>query len=288
MRAVVDEFAAFARGNRLDGLPALDALLSDHETARAFVDGFNAAFLDALRGEPLAELPFRHARRGGFARLELIHEGGATLSLAVYEPLADTPPAATVRFADCAVFEMVVSGSATGQRVTLRPDGGVDQPNLCIAPMTWRAGDRITCSPRSEARQFDEVSESLLILQLSRSPVHPLPTRDYDLASGAKIKQTSGDRRASEQVMALAVLGSLDHGEALTVMRAFACDMTHDREARWEAVRQVLAVDSSVGMALLSQLASNQLDSLAEPASDLHDQLMARHPSLAATAEQAS
>ena len=131
-----------------------------------------------------------------------------------------------------------------------------------------------------DVRHVQTVRSSLSVLQLSRTPESAQPSREYRLTDGALIKTTSGDRRASEQVMALGVLGALGQERALPTMIAFALRGGGDADARWEAVRQVLAMHAQKGMHLLDQLSGRASDPLSNPASRLARQLYDQHPQL--------
>ena len=102
------------------------------------------------------------------------------------------------------------------------------------------------------------------------------------------MQQSSGDRRASEDVMALGVLGALDYETARGPMREYALDPVRDKDARWEAVRQLLAQDSARGFALLGELAATVDDPLAVPANALREQLVAAEPALRSLEEEAA
>ena len=270
------DFDAYAAGGELSELPALGALVSDHVAARAFVHGFAGHFARWLGDNPLCEVPFRHRSSDGFSRLQLLYRGGAMLSLCSYEPVAETDAPQSVQFIDCEVHEMIVAGEAEGLWHML------DQPEVsALALQTrrvcWRAGDALVMKPMRNMRHVVNVRSSLSVLQLSRTPEHARPSREYGVADAKLIKITSGDRRASEHVMALGVLGALGQERCLPTMIAFAERMQEDADARWEAVRQVLAMHSGEGMRLLGNLAARSGDPLAQPASRLADQLIQQH-----------
>ena len=84
------------------------------------------------------------------------------------------------------------------------------------------------------------MTQPLLVLQLTRAALRPLPSREYALHDGRLIKTTSACKRTSQQLMALGVLGALAHRPALGWMRA--------------------------GMALLARLAARDDDALSQPA----------------------
>ncbi|WP_299191826.1 hypothetical protein [uncultured Erythrobacter sp.] len=274
---VAAALSAYDGGGALVGYPALAVLMGEVDAAREFVDGFVRRFIAAQREATLGEVPLRHSSSAGFARLQLMQSGTAVLSLCVYEPVAEPKAAQTARFVDCELQEMVIAGSGRG-RVHRLELGDKAPARISTFERQWRAGDHIVQQPLNEAREFVDVGQSLLVLQLSRTPKSPRPSREYRLDNGALMQQISGDKRASEQLMALSVLGALEHCEALGEMDSFARDPANDRDARWEALRQTLALDTGRGMELLASFGPG--DPLAHAAAELRAQLIASHPAL--------
>ena len=272
------ECEGFASGGAVSGFPALAALMGDRDTAREFVDAFAHPFIAALRAEPLGEAPFRHNTGEGFARIQLLQSGGVTLSLCVYEPMNWKQAPETVRFVDCESHEIVVSGAARGRAYRFLELG----QGIAACDRRWQSGDRIERKPMEHARHVLQVEKSMLVLQLTRAPRSPGPSCEYRLSDGALVRETSGDKRASEQVMALGVLGAMGAATAIAPIRDFARQDEHDRDARWEAIRQLLALDSAAGVAVLNQLAEESADILSRPAAKLREQLIGAYPQLQA------
>lgn len=268
---------AYDAGSALVGLPALALLMGEADAAQEFVDGFVSHFIMAQREEALSEVPLRHSSSEGFSRIQLMQCGGTVLSLCVYEPVSNVRAATTVRFVDCDLHEMIIAGSARGRVHRLKHDEG-GATTIASSELRLQAGDAFAQPPICAAREFVEVEQSLLILQLSRTSLRPRPSREYRLDDGALVQQISGDRKASEQLMALSVLGALDHREALSEMERFARHEGNDLDARWEAVRQSIALDTTRGMQLLASFPAS--DPLARPAQELRAGLIASHPSL--------
>ncbi len=273
------ELQRFAAGAQFDDLPSLYQLVSDHSAANAWVQQFYGVFMGTLRTHPLSEVPMRHGSSTGFARLQLLQSEGAVLSLCAYEPVESPVMPGTVQFADCEIHEIVISGTVHGYFHRLHEDcGGLT--TIQSAQHDWSTGNRITRRAGLDARHFVDVQQSVVVLQLSRTPVRPRPSREFRLKDAALVQQVSGDKRASEQVMALGVLGALDDRRAIEPMKNFAQDISRDPDARWEAVRQVLAMDTAAGMALLSTTQANAGDPLARPSGELRQHLLASDPAL--------
>ena len=286
-RALGRDLAVYAEGAALADLPTLSQLLCDLGSARSLTQSVIERFTAALRDEPLGEAPFRHSSTPGFCRLQMMQSGGVVLSLCAYEPVESIQTSLAVQFADCELHEILLAGSAQGYTHRL-VEAGAGGLRVQSHAQVWSAGDTIAPSARTEARHFEGVENTLLVLQLIRTPPHPQPTREIRLSDGALFREASGDRKASEQVMALGVLGALGKPETLKPMREFARDMRKDHNARWEAVRQVLAMDTATGFRLLCELAVHAGDPIAQPARALKEYLEETEPALRALALEAS
>lgn len=277
VRAIQRCMAELDQGTSFEQVPALRDLLTDLPTAQAFVDDMIEVFGAAMKAEPLGEVPFQHNSNRAYSRMQIAQAGHTVLSLAAYEPAKPMKPDA-IQFVDCTAFEIIIAGSAQGIYCERIETAG--QVQILTERRSWSAGDRIERRALNQARQFVEVEQTLLVLQLSKAPQNPLPSCVYRLVDGELIQQASGDKRASEQLMALSVLGLLDRAEAPHVFRQFAAETEHDTEARWEAVRQLVATDAEAGLDLLDRLSRRQFDPLSDTAATLRDQLLSAHPIL--------
>lgn len=269
------ELAHYASGADLEQCPALGALICDHSTARGFADTLFAQVLPALVSVSLGEAPFRFRNSRGLSTIQLLEAGGAKLCLTAYEPLEPEAAPRSALFADREAHEIVVSGAAEGLVHQLDAKGA-PRSEACA----WQAGDTIRVRAETEARQVLRVTRSLTLLQLTREPQHPAPTREVSLDTGETVRSASGDKSASQAVMALGVLGALREYEALSVMEQTARNPKEDAEVRWEAVRQTLGLGPVRGLDLLADLASAPGDPLAPPASVLREQLLSAQPEL--------
>lgn len=272
--AVLDALAAYGAGAPLADGSALAVLLADHAAAAGLVAGLIDPLMQALRAEPLAQLPLGFSAKPGFARLCLGQSGRAALSLAVFARQAPVRPA-SVLFEDGAAHELVLAGAGEAMRYRLGPAGLTREAVACVPAA------RLTRSGGGDARQIIAVTRPLLVLQLTREAARPAPSREYSLPEGRLLKTISASKRTSQQIMALGVLGALAHRPALGAMERAALDEGAERDLRWEALRQVLGIDARAGMALLAQLAARGGDALAEPAAKLRRDLLAAQPDLA-------
>lgn len=271
---MVTELAAFGAGARLDAVPALTRLVRDHAVASELAQGFIEPVMAALTAEPLAQLPLRHSAAPGIARIRLATSGCASLALAAYALSPHREPA-SVLFEDGEAHEIVIAGEGQALCHRLTAEG------LESRPVTCAAGTRLARGGASEARQFVAVTRPLLVLQLVREAVSPAPSREVSLPDGALLQTINGSKAASQTIMALGVLGALEHRGALEPMERLACDLQAERDLRWQALRQVLGLDAGRGLALLAQLAARPHDALAAPAAQLHRSLLAAQPELA-------
>ena len=277
VRSITADLALYARGQSLAECSTLRELMDDHATANAFVQTLCHEVLDALRERPLGEAPFRFRVSQGLATLQLLSSKCATLSLAAYEPL-DKPPeqSQTALFSDRCVDEIVISGVAKARRHTITSRAAVTSEEIDLRP-----GDRLGLRPLIEMREIIDVERSLVILQLTREPDRPRPTREVDLQTGTVLRTASGDKSASQSVMGLSVLGALKSYVALDVMEQTALNGAEDIEVRWEAVRQILGLAAVRGVAVLQSLVKRDDDPLCNPAQNLLDQVLTAQPDLA-------
>ncbi|MEM7702108.1 MAG: hypothetical protein AAF251_09260 [Pseudomonadota bacterium] len=283
VQTLLGELTAFGAGQDCARGSALGRLLTDHQRARAFVDALVTMVLAGLRNHPLGEAPFRHSVSQGLTTIQILEAPHATLSLAAYEPLSQEGTPDTVLFSDREVREIVVSGTAQARRYT-----HTDAGSLVSDQLAFDAGTTLTLRPRAQARHVLSVSRTLLVLQLTREPPRPAPTRLVDLETGETLRTASGDKSASQAVMALGVLGALHDMGSLSVMEATALNRDEDAEVRWESTRQLLALGPKRGLALLQTLADQSDDPIAAPARVLRERLLTSRPELRALVEDAA
>ena len=274
--AAMEGLAQFDQGAAPGDVPALARLVSDHASGQAFAEALITPFLAALRAEPLAQLPLGHASGPGTARLRVMTHGRSSLTLLAIAHRARSTPASAL-FEDCEAHEIVLAGSGEALVHCRKAERLVTEAQVCTA------GTRFDRMGPGTARQIIAVTRPLLLLQLTREPDHPQPSQEIALADGALLKVISASKASSQQMMALAVLGALEHHAALEPVARLAMDTAAERDVRWEALRQCLALDTGQGLAVLAALARDPGDGLQGPAAALHRQLLAAHPDLADT-----
>lgn len=272
--AVLAAVARYDAGEQLDDLPALARIASDHAAALGFVAGLITLLIAALQAEPLAQLSMGHSAAPGMARLRLAGHARAGLTLVAFARRARVASPSAL-FEDCAVHEIVVAGEGRALLHRLN-DTSLTTGETALAP-----GMRLTRDGADAARQIIAVTRPLLMLQITREAARPQASREISLDDGRLIKSISGCKRSSQQVMALGVLGALAHRPALGEMERLARDGEAERDLRWEALRQLLALDAGRGLSALALLADRPEDSLAASAATLRRNLIAAHPDLA-------
>jgi hypothetical protein len=272
-RAVLTQFARYGEGAPLLSCPALLALFTDRESAPGLAATLVRELCRALAAEPLGHPPFRHGYQGGNATLLLARASRAQLVLHAAEP--GERDFAVAAFSDGERREAVLAGQARARIVRRHGRfGRLAEQRLALAP-----GHRFALDLREEALQLLAVGRRLVSLRLQRAARNPEPSREYDLATGALLRQAAGQIRASRHEAALAVLGRMRRVEAAPVLAAIARE-AGDASLRWQALRECLALDSALGFAALGDLAADAGDLLATPARALRAELMGTHPAL--------
>ncbi len=271
---VLQQFSRYAAGDGLEALGELRAMLHSASAAGQFLDAWCDLHVASLREEPLAQVPFRHSYSSGFATMQLLSEHTASLSLAVYEELAENVRPTSAIFSDREQHEIIIAGQAEGLFSSVDPATGT----ITNDEMGVVQGDTLKFDCIREVRQWTKVKGRLVILQLSRTPENAGPTREIRLSDGALLLQSDGEKRVSQSSMALAVLGALGRTDAIPALEALTD--SGPAHLRWEAVRQMIALDPFRGIAALDRLAADDTDELASPAGRVAEQLRAQYPSL--------
>ena len=276
---VLRDLAKFGRGASLAELPNLRRLTDDHSFAAKWVDEWAMHWTKCLRDNPLASMPMRHHRGDAFSSVQIEASGRAVLSLAVYEQHEQELEPASVILRDIEQHEIILAGSAKGLLHTV--SGG--QGNIVrweSTPMDWMSGDTITSDAQKSWRHVLQADGQMLVLQLLRGSKGPAPTREYCLKSGALLRQSSGEKSASQHELAMAVLAAMQRKDAAPVIANLSQSGPDHR--RWEAVRQALGLDPVTGFDALRKIAESETDSLRDHARIVQAQLTESHPQLAA------
>ncbi|TRD10555.1 hypothetical protein FGU71_00850 [Erythrobacter insulae] len=282
-RVLARDLTEFGGGCALSQCPGLAAIMTAADSAVELTEMWIASALDAVRQEPLGEVPYQYRYSPGLANMQIMQSGRASLNLIVYERQTECKVRfpQSVLFADCECHEIILSGSALATRHQM-DETSQDAASIITTRFNLNAGDCLSFTGRSQARQIVKVESVMAILRLTRLPQQAKPSREYRLPDGALLKSTSGDKTASQRLMGLAVLGALECCDPVIgeTFRYSALNRDEAQDVRWEAVRHMLARDSRDGMALLVQIAADKGDQLCEPAEQLRGQLSLAHPEL--------
>ena len=273
-RAVLLDLQKFANGAALGELPNLAWTVSDPGVACSFVDRWVSVFCTLLRAEMLAQVPFRHGQSDKLVSMQIATTGRVSLSLLVYEGMEAAHGAPTAMIVDREIHEIVIAGKGQARRISIE-----NQQTIQTCEPLF-AGSVTKMQGSNSTRQIEGVDGRLVILQLSRVPERPDLSFTVDVASGRVLRRACGDKSASRQEMALAVLGAMNRRDAVPTIARLAASDAADH-LRWEGVRHALALDPVQGFAALHEIGNSPYDRLAGPAKNLTDSLAATHPQLA-------
>ena len=275
------ELRQFGAGAALGKLGLLHSLLHDRDAAQKFVNDWTARICDALSQNALGQVPFRHSYTGNFASIQIGNSGRATLSLIVYEPVEDRDEPVSANFANREQYEFVLSGAANAN--IRRLDSAQDRtapPQVSSTLLALQPGITLDSSGPHLTRQISDVASSLVMLQLVRDPKNPQQIREIRLSDGALIHQAWGQKRASQDMMAIEVLGAMNRSDAAPVMKRIALQAGPDY-LRWEALRQSIHLDPARGFSALSKISADASDELSMAAAALREHLIENYPRLA-------
>lgn len=278
--ALLSELAEFGSGAPLGACPLLDSALADCAVAGDLLAGLFGAMLAVLRDHPLGHVPLRHQYAHGIAVLQLASAGRANLSLLCYEARGGqgATAAQTVCFVGGERHELCLAGAADVRFCEiLREEPG--RADLDCGLRRVSAGERLVFASARHTKIVETPRRRLVVLRLARDASRQVPAREYRLADGALVHVASGERAESRDEMAAAVLGAMGRSDAVPALAELA--RTGSAHLRWQALRQMLSLDSAAGFALLSEFASESEDPLAAPADALRSTLIERHPELA-------
>lgn len=252
--------------------------------AQAFTGGLVAAGLAALDGHPLGQLPLRHGLRDAAPLLVLAEAGGATLALAAYDgaPLAALPRPRTARFRPVETWTRVLAGDGRADHV-VRCEGQAKSAPLEVRRVTLAAGMVQYSFGLREMIEVRRVDGAMVALRLERQLDDPEPVREYALSDGSLVHQASARRDDSRDELVVALLGRMKRIDAVPQMARVALGGGGDA-LRWQALREVIALDALAGVELLAQVADDPEDSLNAQAGSLLAALLKSRPDLAGAA----
>ena len=229
--------------------------------------------VDAWRVDPLAQVPFRHSHSGGVGTIQLHRVGRVTLSLIVIEPVPGAP-ARTIAFTDCERHEIILAGTGRAIAYAFAAKEPPHGRPLLLRPGTRFSGDM------DHARAIVALDAPLVLLRLVREPEYPAPTRQVEIATGRILHRASASPAEGRAELAAALLGAMGRTDAAPVLARYACGQTGEG-ARWQALRNALALDTRAGFEALCRIADRIDDPLAGEAAALRESLCTTYPQLA-------
>ncbi|KHK89393.1 hypothetical protein [Novosphingobium malaysiense] len=286
--SVFEAMDRFGKGAALDLCPALaDLFAAETPQARRFAEVFVSAGLDGLRAHPLGQMPLSHGRRNAVPVLVLASSGRASLALAAYEgaALAALPAPRTARFSPQETWIHVLSGTGTADLI-LRRDGPDDREVLQSGAVELRPGTAFYRYGPRQALQVRSVQGSLVLLRLQRAFADTEPAREFSLPDGTLVHQAAAQPHDTRLELAVSVLARMGRKDAVGAMAAIASGDTFkdaSQSLRWQALREVLALDTAAGLDLLARLSADPEDPLSHPVASLHASLLDTWPDLERT-----
>ena len=280
---VLAELAGYGADRKLDDCPSLLRLAEGGDAALDFTRRAAAAATRHLAAAPLAPWPWRHFSNGVLHSVTLAAAGEASLSLALIDGTAWTA-ARDPLAPDLAAFQpgtlhaVVVGGGGSGRIVRNRSDDPA-RARIEVQPLAFGRGTAFSIAGEREALALDAIDGVLLTLRLHRRPRGDAPARQYDIASGLLVHQAASERADSQAELMMALLRAMGRSDAAPTLAAMA--RSGAPPARWQALRECLALDSATGFSSLLEVAARADDPLCAPARKLADSLAAQHPALA-------
>lgn len=282
--AVLTDFERFADGAALSDCPMLGALFAPGSSASAtFTGNFIRHFAAALAAHPLAHMPQRHFHDALSSTLALARKGPATLTLLAIDggELASRPAAQNASFWPGEAWEAFIAGMATAQLVARSDNSGPpSRSTVALAP-----GVAIARDAAREAFIVQPFGGILVSLRLQRRNTTDAgaEAEEVSLASGAVVHRSAGRPRDSRLELMMATLGQMGRNEAAPHCAAIALSPA-SAALRWQALRECLALDTAMGIAVLREIGESAADPLRDPAKALYRQLLAQYPQLAEAA----
>lgn len=280
---VLEELADYGADRALADCPRLLRLSAGGEEALRFARRAASAATRHLTSAPLAAWPWRHFSNGVLHSVTLAAAGEASLSLALIDGAAWTaerdPSAPDLAAFQPGSLNAVVVGGAGRVRLLCNRSGDPARARIEARPLALAPGTAFAIDGEREALALDAIDGLLLTLRLYRRPVGDTPARQYAVASGALVHQAASERADSQAELMMALLRAMDRSDAAPTIAALA--RSGAPPARWQALRECLALDSATGFAVLVDVAGQADDPLCAPARQLVESLAAQHPALA-------
>ena len=279
---LLDELAGYGADRALADCPGLLRLFRGGDGAVGFARTAAAATADYLRYAPLAAWPWRHFSNDVLHSVTLAAAGEASLSLALVDGAAwrearksqgGEPAAPDLAAFQPGMLHAVVVAGAGSSRILRNRSHDPARAQIEAESVVFSRGSTFSIDGAREALALDAIDGLLLTLRLYRRPVGDIPARQYDIASGALVHQAASERGDSQAELMMALLRAMRRTDAAPALAAMA--RSGAPPARWQALRECLALDSATGFAALMEVAARADDPLCGPARKLAESLAA-------------
>ncbi|WP_164931274.1 hypothetical protein [Erythrobacter sp. HKB08] len=266
-RELLRELAEYGAGRSLGECPALTVCLADGEHIASLV----RSLIECLARHPFGHVPMRHQLSDGVGLIEIAQAGRSALGLVLHERDCVSREPSSAAFADLERHELLLAGR--GRAVVLeRLDGAA--PHRTELPL--EKGSRLSLAGTRRTKVVREVREPIVTLRLTRTPERPETTEEVCCDTGRVLHRAASNREESCDEMAIALLTAMERCDAIPQIAEKA--RRGSSSLRWQALRHSLALDTGIGLGLLSDFARTSDDPLAEPARRLLQQLGEREP----------
>ena len=237
--------------------------LSDTDWLRDRID----AALALLAADPFARPPLRMVGGGdgGAGGLVLADHGAIRLTLQLRPFTANSAAPGTAVFVPghAAIHVLCCGGAelrAHAVAVSATEDAGgftAQGAARCRSqpPRPLRTGETLILDTARQSFTLQGARRDVLFLELTVQPPSCLPIRAYDIASGRLTHVSASRRDSSFRQMALALLRQLGRTDAAPLFVAETA--SEDFAARWNAMRELVALDPAAALPHLAAMAAH-------------------------------
>ncbi|MBO9698377.1 MAG: HEAT repeat domain-containing protein [Sphingopyxis sp.] len=237
--------------------------LDDTKWMRARLD----AALALLAADPFLRPPMRLVGGGDGAPggLILVDHGGVRLTLLVHPAASCIAAPATCVFVPGRAAVRVLSGGGASLvshevAVSAAEEAGgftASAAARCHShpPRPLHTGETLRLDTARQSYSLAGAAGDLLLLELAVQPPSVLPIRAYDIRSGGLIHASAARRDSSFRAMALALLRQLGRADAVPFFVSET--RSEDFAGRWNAMRELIALDSAAALPHLVAMAAS-------------------------------
>lgn len=218
-----------------------------------------------LGAEPFARPPLRIVGGGtGTGGIVLAERGAVRLTLRLYPVEAAAAPTTALFVPGHAALRILAPGGAELRCHHVAVSEAEEAGAFTAATASPCRSDALRPLVPGETLCFDTARTSftierqrgdLLMLELAVQPPSRLPIRAYDIATGRLVHVAASRRDSSFRQMALALLRTLGRPDAAPLFVAET--RADDFAARWNAMRELIALDPAAARLHLAAMAAS-------------------------------